>query len=151
MLSCTVSQWDQSLGKYNMTFSNKLDDLLCEGKVARARTHAIRTLNSKAKSIADSLSNVGMESEVIEASDNIDSFSRVESQFGKNKYFDHSQVVSITVHDVDDYVVELPVSISISIGLSNYNKLNGLRATKTYLKDVLSRIRDVYSKLKSKI
>lgn len=123
---------------------------MSEGKVARARTQAIKTLNSKAKSIAGFLDKNGKESDIIEASDSIDSFARVEAQFGMNEHFDRSQVVSITIHDVDDYVVELPAVLSMVTGAGNYAKLKGLRATKSHLNDIINKLVNVYSKFKSK-
>ena len=147
-----ANRWVRLLGKYFMRykFIKKIDILLDEGKVAKARTQAIKTLNNKAKNIANSLENSGRPADVIEASNSIDSFARVESQFGRNDYFDKSQVVSVTVHDVDDYVIELPVVISMFTGMKNYSKHNGLRAAKSHLKDVITKIESTYSRLKTK-
>lgn len=108
------------------------EKMLAEGMVARARTSAVKRLNKQVYNIEKMFRSKGLDVEVDEA-DVSDFSSRIEVQFGLNKKFKKSQIVSITIYDVDDYLVELPAAVAISIGSENYSKFSDLRKTKRYL------------------
>jgi len=113
---------------------NRIDELLEEGIVARARSRAIRALNDKAQKIHNFAQKLKLESDITEVSSSEDTTAIVEIQFGNNELFKNSQVVNVTVHDVDDFVVWLPMALSIYLEMENHHKFKNVVQVKSFIK-----------------
>lgn len=121
--------------------SKELHYILSEGLISKSRSKSIRLLNKRLHEILIFTKDIGLEAEPLEASDNMQYlFSRLDIQLGHNKLFKKSQVMSVTIYDVDDCTVELPVAVSIVLDIDNYKKIRGLREIKVFLKNLKSKL-----------
>lgn len=123
-----------------MNIEDKLGLILQEGKVAKARSAAIRNLSKYAKNISNTFDDMGINTDIVDAS--VDNpVAVVELQFGRNDVFKSSQVVNVTIYDNDDFSVELPVALSLHLGIDgNYQKFTNLRSTKRFLKQLHKKV-----------
>lgn len=118
--------------------SKMLYQVLSEGLISKSRSKSIRLLNKRLREIFSFVKDFELEVEPLEASDNMQHlYSRLDIQFGHNKLFKKSQVVSVTIYDVDDCTIEIPVAVAIVLDIDNYKKLKGLRDIKLFLKNLI--------------
>lgn len=124
-----------------MHLYKKIDKMLEEGLVSKSRSRAIRALNDKARRIYNFAEKLGLDPDVSEVASMTDD-AVVEFQLGNNKKFKKSQVASVTVHDMDDYVVMLPMAVTMYLDVEGYKKLSSLLETKRYIKEIYQRLYD---------
>ena len=119
-----------------------LHKIISEGLISKSRSKSIRFLNKRAKEILNYVADFKFETDIIGATDNMQYlYSRIDIQFGRNKLFKNSQVVSVTIYDVDDCTIEVPVAVAIVLDVDNYKKLKGLRTIKLFLKELYTKLK----------
>jgi len=122
--------------------SKMLHKIISEGLISKSRSKSIRFLNKRAKEILNYVADFKLETDIIDATDSMQYlYSRIDIQFGRNKLFKNSQVVSVTIYDVDDCTIEVPVAVAVVLDVDNYKKLKGLRAVKLFLKELYTKLK----------